>query len=262
MSKRYNHRMPDLIEDTLLWYNGEVWVILSDKMARYVMAVNTFGKPKYLAVCSLCYDVEPMVTDKVSRIPGLLSAHDKEWGIMHTRDHWYRMRDVSPMGNLTCMNDERKHADDTLVESQRNNFQGDYEYYYEHGKNTHYFLVYESPTGAWHSSCRCGWRGSRCYTSRGDAAESYSWHLDTLPGSIEEYCVRCDTPVSYTNVSPGYYAFCPWHNEDLFHFEVTSVITPSERQRCASCGATWTPGDTDWHRYYCDTLREDTKEVR
>ena len=32
-------------------------------------------------------------------------------------------------------------------------------------------------------------------------------------------CVRCKTPVIYTSVSPGYYAVCPEHEEDLYSFE-------------------------------------------
>jgi hypothetical protein len=32
-------------------------------------------------------------------------------------------------------------------------------------------------------------------------------------------CVRCKTPVIYTSVSPGYYAVCPEHDEDLYTFE-------------------------------------------
>ena len=32
-------------------------------------------------------------------------------------------------------------------------------------------------------------------------------------------CSRCETPVVFENVSKGYYAVCPWHEEDLFEFE-------------------------------------------
>jgi hypothetical protein len=35
-----------------------------------------------------------------------------------------------------------------------------------------------------------------------------------------EVCVRCGTFVVYGNVTPGYYAVCPKHDEDLFQFEV------------------------------------------
>lgn len=32
-------------------------------------------------------------------------------------------------------------------------------------------------------------------------------------------CKRCHTPVVFTNVSEGYYAVCPTHDEDLFMIE-------------------------------------------
>ena len=32
-------------------------------------------------------------------------------------------------------------------------------------------------------------------------------------------CSRCDTPVIYEDVSQGYYAVCPTHDEDLYQFE-------------------------------------------
>lgn len=32
-------------------------------------------------------------------------------------------------------------------------------------------------------------------------------------------CSRCETPVTFENVSEGYYAVCPWHEEDLYEFE-------------------------------------------
>lgn len=33
-------------------------------------------------------------------------------------------------------------------------------------------------------------------------------------------CSRCKTPVIYQNISPGYFAVCPEHEEDLYTFEV------------------------------------------
>lgn len=36
----------------------------------------------------------------------------------------------------------------------------------------------------------------------------------------KEVCVRCGTFVVYTDVTPGYYAVCPKHDEDLYQFEV------------------------------------------
>lgn len=32
-------------------------------------------------------------------------------------------------------------------------------------------------------------------------------------------CSRCETPVTFNNVSAGYWATCPEHDEDLFQFE-------------------------------------------
>ena len=36
-------------------------------------------------------------------------------------------------------------------------------------------------------------------------------------------CKRCETPVVYTNISPGYFAVCPEHDEDLYMFETVKV---------------------------------------
>jgi hypothetical protein len=38
-----------------------------------------------------------------------------------------------------------------------------------------------------------------------------------------EICSRCETPVSFENVSEGYYAVCPEHYEDLYRFEVNKL---------------------------------------
>jgi hypothetical protein len=35
----------------------------------------------------------------------------------------------------------------------------------------------------------------------------------------EAVCNRCNTPVEFENVTPGYFAWCPHHDEDLFKFE-------------------------------------------
>lgn len=58
------------------------------------------------------------------------------------------------------------------------------------------------------------------------------WLLDTvtLMASIQEQgyypakdrvivCARCKTPVTFGQVSAGYFATCPQHDEDLFEFE-------------------------------------------
>lgn len=36
-------------------------------------------------------------------------------------------------------------------------------------------------------------------------------------------CKRCGTPVSFDEVSDGYYAVCPQHDEDLYEFETTTM---------------------------------------
>lgn len=38
-------------------------------------------------------------------------------------------------------------------------------------------------------------------------------------------CRRCKTEVQFTEVTEGYYAVCPTHDEDLFTFE-TEEVTP------------------------------------
>jgi hypothetical protein len=38
-----------------------------------------------------------------------------------------------------------------------------------------------------------------------------------------EVCARCKTPVMYIDISPGYYAVCPEHEEDLYSFEVENI---------------------------------------
>ena len=35
-----------------------------------------------------------------------------------------------------------------------------------------------------------------------------------------EVCDRCRTPVTFSDVSEGYYAVCPKHDEDLMRIEV------------------------------------------
>ena len=37
---------------------------------------------------------------------------------------------------------------------------------------------------------------------------------------MRRYCNRCDTPVVYYGVSPGYSAVCPEHDEDLYLVEM------------------------------------------
>lgn len=38
-------------------------------------------------------------------------------------------------------------------------------------------------------------------------------------------CNRCDTPVSFDDVSQGYWAVCPQHDEDLFMIECKIEVT-------------------------------------
>lgn len=40
---------------------------------------------------------------------------------------------------------------------------------------------------------------------------------------LTEVCDRCQTPVTYDNVSDGYYAVCPNHDEDLYKIEVKKI---------------------------------------
>lgn len=35
----------------------------------------------------------------------------------------------------------------------------------------------------------------------------------------EAVCNRCNTPVEFQDVTPGYFAWCPHHDEDLYKFE-------------------------------------------
>jgi len=37
-------------------------------------------------------------------------------------------------------------------------------------------------------------------------------------------CSRCATVVTFKDVTPGYFAVCPEHDEDLFTFETVEVI--------------------------------------
>ena len=34
-----------------------------------------------------------------------------------------------------------------------------------------------------------------------------------------KYCLRCNSPVIFENVSAGYFCVCPVHDEDLYEFE-------------------------------------------
>ena len=38
-------------------------------------------------------------------------------------------------------------------------------------------------------------------------------------------CNRCDTPVDFDDVSPGYWASCPEHDEDLDKWECKLEVT-------------------------------------
>lgn len=43
------------------------------------------------------------------------------------------------------------------------------------------------------------------------------------PNETIQVCDRCNTPVVFTDVSDGYYAVCPNHDEDLYKIEVKSI---------------------------------------
>jgi len=36
-------------------------------------------------------------------------------------------------------------------------------------------------------------------------------------------CSRCATPVVFDEVSDGYYAVCPQHDEDVYQFETREI---------------------------------------
>jgi hypothetical protein len=38
------------------------------------------------------------------------------------------------------------------------------------------------------------------------------------------FCVRCGTAVVFVDVSEGYFAVCPRHDEDLFEFETKESV--------------------------------------
>jgi hypothetical protein len=42
---------------------------------------------------------------------------------------------------------------------------------------------------------------------------------------MKAVCSRCDTPVEFDEVSPGYWAVCPSHDEDLFMIECKVEVT-------------------------------------
>lgn len=49
-------------------------------------------------------------------------------------------------------------------------------------------------------------------------------------------CNRCDTPVSFDDVSPGYWAVCPKHDEDLFMIECkVDVMQEFDGNTCPKC---------------------------
>jgi endogenous inhibitor of DNA gyrase (YacG/DUF329 family) len=37
-------------------------------------------------------------------------------------------------------------------------------------------------------------------------------------------CARCQTPVEFGEVSEGYFAYCPQHDEDLYNIETLEVV--------------------------------------
>jgi len=51
------------------------------------------------------------------------------------------------------------------------------------------------------------------------------------------YCNRCNTEVSFKDVSPDYYAVCPTHDEDLYKVETYEAEKPVEViDPCWYCG--------------------------
>lgn len=37
-------------------------------------------------------------------------------------------------------------------------------------------------------------------------------------------CGRCETALSFDNVTLGYFAYCPEHDEDLYQFEIRDGV--------------------------------------
>jgi hypothetical protein len=52
------------------------------------------------------------------------------------------------------------------------------------------------------------------------------------------YCNRCNTEVSFDDVSPDYYAVCPHHDEDLYKFE-TYEAEANHLVYAWECGDCW-----------------------
>lgn len=45
-------------------------------------------------------------------------------------------------------------------------------------------------------------------------------YIPVVEHGKQSTCGRCGTIVEWDNVSEGYYAYCPTHDEDLFSWEV------------------------------------------
>lgn len=51
------------------------------------------------------------------------------------------------------------------------------------------------------------------------------------PDLTQTVCRRCGTPATFDEVSDGYYAYCPKHDEDLYPFETAIVMIEEQALR-------------------------------
>jgi hypothetical protein len=58
-------------------------------------------------------------------------------------------------------------------------------------------------------------------------------------------CARCNTPVVFKDVSPGYYAVCPEHDEDLYQMETVCLSCGNELCSCNDPDNRWQSSEYD-----------------
>ena len=70
-------------------------------------------------------------------------------------------------------------------------------------------------------SCECGyqWAAIRRNGVMKRVLRVIKGHACDNEREKKVICARCCTPVSFNEVSPGYYAVCEYHDEDLYQFE-------------------------------------------
>jgi hypothetical protein len=79
-------------------------------------------------------------------------------------------------------------------------------------------------------------------------------------------CKRCNSEVSFKDVSPGYYAVCPEHYEDLYKFETEKIrvdfdsisdkpeFMSGDRYYAFSFGSSGVFGSGIWYYFWSDTI--------